>query len=200
MPAKPPKSRRKDSASTRQEIFNAAFRLFAERSYEEVSLREIVAKVGVDVALIKRYFGSKENLFAEVIDFANSTHMTQGLYLGKRNEVAKRLARFITDIDSDDKERETNLLCLMVALRAAHSDRAQAILRANMDERVLDPLAQWLGGAHAKERAALMTAYLIGVATMQRLIKAEALSGADLNVVVEYVAAALQTCIAEDAV
>jgi hypothetical protein len=69
-----------------------------------------------------------------------------------------------------------------------------------MDERVLDPLAQWLGGAHAKERAALMTAYLIGVATMQRLIKAEALSGADLNVVVEYVAAALQTCIAEDAV
>jgi len=197
MPAKTRQSQRRprDAVSTRSEIFTAAMRLFAERNYEEVGLREIVAPVGVDVALIKRYFGSKEQLFAEVIDFANSTHATQGLFAGSRSEVAKRLARFITDIDSDDEDREVNLLSLMVTLRAAHSERAESILRANMEERVLSPLAEWLGGVHSAERAALLTAYLIGVATMQRLIKVNALRSGDLNVIVDYVTAGLQTCI-----
>src|SRR5690606_41375638 len=109
--------------------------------------------------------------------------------------VAKRLARFITDIDSDDEDREVNLLSLMVTLRAAHSERAESILRANMEERVLSPLAEWLGGVHSAERAALLTAYLIGVATMQRLIKVDALRSGDLKVIVDYVTAGLETCI-----
>jgi len=188
-------NRKKNAVATRQAIFDAALRLFAERSYEEVGLREIVAQVGVDVALIKRYFGSKEKLFAEVIDFANSTHATSQLFQGDRNKVARRLARFITDIDSDDDNREINLLSLMVTLRAAHSERAESILRGNMEEKVLAPLANWLGGEHTAERAALLTAYLIGVATMQRLIKAKALTGDDLSVAVDYITLGLQTCI-----
>jgi len=189
------KTRRRDAATTRKEIFNSAMHLFSEKSYEAVGLREIVSGVGVDVSLIKRYFGSKEKLFAEVVDYANSTHITRGLLTGDGKEVANKLARFITDIDSDDEHRAFNLMSLMVTLRAVHSERGRSILRANMEKSVLDPLAEWLNGPYSSERAALLTAYLMGVATMQRLIKVDALVDKDLDIVVSFVAAALETCI-----
>ena len=55
--------------------------------------------------------------------------------------------------------------------------------------------AEWLNGPYSSERAALLTAYLMGVATMQRLIKVDALVDKDLDIVVSFVAAALETCI-----
>ena len=45
----------------------AATRRFATQGYERAGAREIAADAGVTAALVNRYFGSKEGLFAEVI-------------------------------------------------------------------------------------------------------------------------------------
>lgn len=44
-------------------ILEAAERLFAERGFNGVSLRQITSEAGVDVALVQYYFGSKQRLF-----------------------------------------------------------------------------------------------------------------------------------------
>src|SRR4051812_34424604 len=52
-------------AATRARIFEVAERLFSERGFSGVSVREIVTAAEVNVAAIHYHFGSKESLFEE---------------------------------------------------------------------------------------------------------------------------------------
>ncbi|AGP30642.1 TetR family transcriptional regulator [Corynebacterium terpenotabidum Y-11] len=61
---------RRRSVDTRREILLAARRVFSERPYTEVSLKQIAAEVGVSAPLIIKYFGTKENLFESQLDFS----------------------------------------------------------------------------------------------------------------------------------
>lgn len=65
--SKSSKSRRSDGEQTSQRILEAAEKLFSVDGYSGVSLRQITGEVGVDLALIKYYFGSKEGLFDAVL-------------------------------------------------------------------------------------------------------------------------------------
>ena len=60
--------------STRERILSAALHRFSNRSYEQTGLRDIAADAGVDVANVHRSFGSKQQLFAEVLRKASTTH------------------------------------------------------------------------------------------------------------------------------
>ena len=60
--------RGRDAAATREAILEAATRRFANDGYQRAGVREIAADAGVTAALVNRYFGSKEKLFAEVIE------------------------------------------------------------------------------------------------------------------------------------
>jgi AcrR family transcriptional regulator len=65
---RPPNARANRQGSlTRTKILKAAEPLFGERGYDGVSLREITAAAGVDLALINYHFETKENLFAQVL-------------------------------------------------------------------------------------------------------------------------------------
>lgn len=58
--------RKSGPEATRQRILDAAELLFAERGFHSVSVRDITAAAGVDVALINYHFGSKQLLFESV--------------------------------------------------------------------------------------------------------------------------------------
>src|ERR1700704_2028517 len=55
--------RRRDAAATKTALLRAAQELFAERGFEQATVREIAARAGVNQALLFRYFGSKDTLF-----------------------------------------------------------------------------------------------------------------------------------------
>lgn len=59
--------RRRDAAATRRELLQAARNRFIRLGYEATTLRDVASDVGVNPALIKRYFGSKESLFKATI-------------------------------------------------------------------------------------------------------------------------------------
>ena len=61
--------RPRNAAQTRADILAAARRRFATDGYEPTTLRTIAADVGVDAALVSRYFGSKQDLFATATEF-----------------------------------------------------------------------------------------------------------------------------------
>lgn len=55
--------RKRNAAATRQALLTAAHDRFIRLGYEGTKLREVAADAGVTLALVKRYFGSKEGLF-----------------------------------------------------------------------------------------------------------------------------------------
>lgn len=65
-PAKP-RWKRLTGADRRRQIVAVAQRLFAERPYAEVSITEIASAAGVTHGLLTYHFGSKRNLYHEVI-------------------------------------------------------------------------------------------------------------------------------------
>src|SRR4051812_6871036 len=54
------------SDQTRTAILNAAERLYAERGFADVTLRDIVAAADVNLAAVNYHFGSKDELIAEL--------------------------------------------------------------------------------------------------------------------------------------
>jgi AcrR family transcriptional regulator len=54
------------SDHTRLAILTAAERLYADRGFGEVTLRDIVADAGVNLAAVNYHFGSKDELIAEL--------------------------------------------------------------------------------------------------------------------------------------
>ncbi|WP_051850602.1 TetR/AcrR family transcriptional regulator [Streptomyces griseofuscus] len=62
--------RDRKKAATRGSLLRAATRMFAERGYQETTVKDIAAAAGVTERTFFRYFPSKEDLvFAEILDF-----------------------------------------------------------------------------------------------------------------------------------
>ncbi len=57
-----------DSSNTKAKIFMTAARLFAERGYNGVSMREISEKTGLSKPAIYYHFGSKEGIYTALVD------------------------------------------------------------------------------------------------------------------------------------
>jgi len=59
-----------DVAETRERLLESARRLFAERGFEDVTVREICREAGANLALVNYYFGDKLGLYHEVVNQA----------------------------------------------------------------------------------------------------------------------------------
>src|ERR1700744_1612865 len=55
-----------DQAATKAAVFNAAERLFALHGFQNVSVRDITAEAGVNLASVNYHFGSKDALVFEI--------------------------------------------------------------------------------------------------------------------------------------
>ncbi|MFC5049886.1 TetR/AcrR family transcriptional regulator [Rubritalea spongiae] len=53
--------------STRDQILAAAWKLFSERGFEDVSVRDVTNEAGVNLASVSYHFGSKDGLIQEVV-------------------------------------------------------------------------------------------------------------------------------------
>src|ERR1700756_4523692 len=55
-----------DQAATKAQVFGAAERLFALHGFQNVSVRDIAAEAGVNLASVNYHFGSKDALLFEI--------------------------------------------------------------------------------------------------------------------------------------
>ncbi|MGX6607680.1 TetR/AcrR family transcriptional regulator [Micromonosporaceae bacterium Da 78-11] len=118
----PPDSRRRNAAGTRQLLLDAARRHFARDGYVGSTVRDIAEEAGVNVALINRYFTSKEGLFTacltDAVDDLGRT-VTDDMPL---DQVPLTIARRLTG--SDVGEYPSRLLLL---LRTSGDESAERI-------------------------------------------------------------------------
>jgi AcrR family transcriptional regulator len=154
--------RSRDAAATRKAIVDAATIRFGQDSYDRVGLREIALDVGVDAALIVRYFGSKEGLLKECLASAIVPALVSQ---GKRSEFGANLMAVF--FDPQGHEAELNSLKLL--LRSATVPALEPILKDVVHHRLMAPFIEWLGGEDAPIRAQLINLLTMG-ASLQPLV------------------------------
>jgi len=163
--------RPRDAQVTRDRLLLAARSRLAAHGYDDVSLREIAADAGVDVALINRYFGSKDDLFLAVLDAdAAGIHLLEG----DRETFGERVAAAILQETGSGAELEG----LMILVRSVGSERGRALSKGARMTGFHKPLVRWLKGEDTARRAFLISALVIGAALM-RDINGEALKSGD---------------------
>ena len=81
------------------QIMEAAEELFAEKSFEGTSVRDVAKKAGVNLAMISYYFGSKEKLMEALFKFRGH-HITLQLETMLQNKDMSSLEKVYQLIDS----------------------------------------------------------------------------------------------------
>jgi AcrR family transcriptional regulator len=169
----PPARRRRDAAATRQAILAAAVAEFTEHGYAGVGVRQIARRAGVTAMLINRYFGSKESLFAEVVEVSLAPPTIVGaIAAGLAGEIGATLAaRTATGAERLDP--------FLLMLRSAADPAAGRILRRGIERHVGARLAGLLDGPDANARAQVGLALISGIWLMRTVLGTEALASWD---------------------
>jgi AcrR family transcriptional regulator len=152
----------------------SARRRFLEESYENVGLRDIARDAGVDVALVGRYFGSKESLFHEVLRGMRCDWLDSAV--GAEDLPAFLAAMVLRNEEAEDRE---DLDRLLIILRSASSPQASELVRAAFREDVIEPVARLLSGPDAELRVAVAFSILTGTTVMRSFMAVEPLAGCD---------------------
>lgn len=170
------KPRQRDAEATREAILASARRAFALSGYDGAGVRDIAAGAGVTAMMVNRYFGSKEQLFAEVVEDT----MTQGSLIAggimDQPEPGKALARALVKMTRADA---TPMDGFLITFHSASSPLAAEIGRDKIAAHHLETVAASLQGTQRAERAALILAMISGFQVMRQMIALPDLADAD---------------------
>ena len=149
-------SRPRNAAATRAAILEAANARFMVESYDQVGMRDIARDVGVDPALISRYFGCKEELFSSVIESCGDA---SALMAGDRATFGERVA----DDVIYGQRNEFKLRWLLLMLRSISSPKAQEVIQRQSQCTFMTPFTAWVGGDDAEIKARLAAGLIMGL-------------------------------------
>jgi len=185
--------RKRDAETTRAAILEAAKTEFAQNGYDNTSLRRIAAVAGIDVALIKRYFGGKEPLFTEALKASFPPN-----FLGQwdKSSFPHDFAVVMAGHAHEHEERTHSFRFLLLA---ATSPTTGPLLNTAIQERFLGPMRQWLGDDDAHARARVLAAAVIGF-LVERLIRDKPLVGRERAEFIDRAAMVLETILQKSTV
>jgi AcrR family transcriptional regulator len=149
------------SDTTRAAILSSARERFARDGYERATIRSIAADARIDPAMVIRYFGSKEKLFAAAAEF--DLHLPDPRSL-PRGEIGTRVvAHFLERWESDDT--------LMALLRAGMTNEAAAErLRAIFTVQI-EPAVAAIAPDDVAVRSGLIASHVLGVALTRYVLR-----------------------------
>jgi AcrR family transcriptional regulator len=148
----------RDAQATRERLITAARRAFSERGFERTTVREIATEAGVNPALINRYFGGKEQLFAEAVSIDLAFPALSAV---DRSQLGNTLvAHFFKRWEG---RREDDLLRVLIRT-AATNPAAASRMRLILADQVIAMVVRAAGPARARERACLIATQILGLA------------------------------------
>ena len=182
--------RRPGPSHTRGDILAAAARAFTTAGYEAASLRKIAAAAGVDPALIRRFFGSKEALFTAVAAAAiRPDEAISAVLDGPPERAGDRLARYYLRLLGEVRQPGPLLGVIRCAVTSEH---AAALLRGFLAENILARIAAALGGDQPHLRAALTASQLAGLAVARYAVRLDPLVTASTSTLAAWIGPTLQ--------
>ncbi|CAD7054702.1 TetR/AcrR family transcriptional regulator [Pseudorhizobium halotolerans] len=154
----------RNAEATRERLVQAARRIFSERGYERTTVREIAAQAEVNPALINRYFGGKEQLFAEAVSVDLALPDLSGLESGRIGlALAAHFFRRWEGAEHDD------LLRTLIRTAATNPEAAVRI-REILGRQVAPMISRVAGSERLAERAYLVATQILGLAYARYVI------------------------------
>jgi AcrR family transcriptional regulator len=161
-PLPSPRWRRLDHDERRQQILTCARRLFSQRNYASVSTTEIAREAGVARGLLHHYFGSKRDLYLEVLRSMMRTPTSPvPLRIPNRDievVIEEGVDRWLTMLE---RNRGT-WLAVIGGRGLGHDDAVEAILdeaRERAADRLIEALATYEAAQAPATTRALIRAY-----------------------------------------
>ena len=163
------RTRSRNAGKTRADLLSTARRRFGTEGYDRTTIRAIAADVGVDAALVLRYFGSKQELFAAAadlnLDLPDLTAVEPGRLAGAL------LARFFAVWEDDET--------FLALLRASMTSESVAETLRQVFAAQVEPTLSAVVPDHPRERAGLVGAFIIGLATTRYALASPGLAAMD---------------------
>ncbi len=163
--------RKRNADATRAAIIEAAEFVFTDKGFDQAGTREIAERAGVNVALINRYFGSKEGLFRETVLPALSVSREQ---LSETNNLAGVLTNMLMN-----KPDEVRFDPIIAMLRSASSETVGPLLQKTVDQQIIQPIAGHLSSPDGRERASIALAIFYGYDVLVRMMRLRPYSDPD---------------------
>jgi AcrR family transcriptional regulator len=168
MTAPRPGSRAEQRRRTQARILDAATQVFFSAGYDRTTIRAVASAAGVDAGLVMHYFGSKQELYRQVIEGAPVPQIS-----GTPREAAEQiLAGLASRLDSEPAA-SLALLRSMLTNPEAASAASDGIARYQAQ------IAQAIPARDADLRAAIISAITLGITVSRHLIKTGELATAD---------------------
>ncbi|MFI0822506.1 TetR/AcrR family transcriptional regulator [Streptomyces sp. NPDC021098] len=187
-------ARKRSAARTRTALMSAAAFRFGRYGYDGTSVRDIAGDVGVDAALVYRYFGSKEALFETV---SSKSKVFEPLLDVPLHCVADWFSALIAGEPKDVDFPHP----VLTVLRSSSRDEAIGRLREELTDMFTKRFAARLEGPHADVRAELLVAWVLGTSLMRGTIQTPALASAENQDVFEgFLRAGIDVLISPEAV
>ena len=181
--------RRRGPTQSRDAIAEAARGLFAELGFERTTFRAIAKEAGVDPALVVHFFGSKDDLFRDVMTLPpTAADAIAALARGPRAELGRRLAEIIVAFMESPASRPI----LLGRIRSASSHPHAAALVRETVTRDLGSLAAAITDDRPDVRAVMVGSHIVGVALARYVVLVEPLASMPAPEVVDLLAPTFQ--------
>lgn len=181
--------RRPGTTETRDRIAIAARAQFAEVGYDGATFRRIAAAAGVDPALVVHFYGSKENLFREVMALPQA--VAEGL-LRIASEPAPDMGRRLAELVVAALESPVTRPIVLGRIRSATTHPDAAALVRETVTRDLQRLTSAITEDKPETRAVLIGSHLVGIALARYVVLVEPLASMAPGEVVELLAPTFQ--------
>lgn len=186
--------RRPGTTETRERIAVAARTQFAEHGYDGATFRRVAAAAGVDPALVVHFFGSKENLFREVM--ALPAAVAEGL-LRIASEPTAEIGRRLAELVVAALENPATRPIVLGRIRSASTHPEAAALVRETVTRDLQRLTSAITEDRPEARAVLIGSHLVGIALARYVVLVEPLASMAPEEVVYLLAPTFQRFLAE---
>jgi AcrR family transcriptional regulator len=177
-----PAPRRSDA--TRAAILAAARERFAKDGYERATIRAIAAQAEIDPAMVMRYFGNKEGLFAAAAQF--DLRLPDLRSVARENLGATLVGHFLDVWEND----ETFFALLRAAVtNKTAADRMKAIFQSQVVPAIA---AVSPDRSSVAPRAGLVSTQLLGIALCRYVLRLPPVRAFDRDELVRSIGPVLQ--------
>jgi len=174
-------------AATRAALLRSARELFADRGFDRTTVRAIAERAGVNQALLFRYFGSKDALFAAALSEGARALAAESAPEDLLAETVRRIVTPPVEHPGPGPGPGGDADALLALLRSPGRSEATTALR----DELAAPYRRAFAGlttddADGRLRAELLLAWLLGIAFARAVLEVPALVDADADAVVAH--------------
>lgn len=164
------------SATSREEIIEAAKREFAEHGYDGTTIRSIAARAGCNSKLVHYYFGTKDHLFTTAIKETSQAHHFMARLLNVSNDSRDFGAQFLTLLLSAVEDEEFGPPYLALIRDIGTNNNVRDLFLEFIEAEMLPTIADSIHTDHFERRLGLVCSQILGIVITRYVIELPAIT------------------------